>query len=117
MKAAGYAPCQEKSRQNRHSHGAVLALSSWARQCACAKLIQASTYVVYIRVVCVVRALGMASFGLKQGDRAFSADPELSKIYTELWKLDENRLKPGEHYCINLQGGKPNNSGTPRIES
>jgi hypothetical protein len=35
----------------------------------------------------------------------FSADRELSKICTELWKLDENRLKPGVDYQINLQGG------------
>ena len=36
----------------------------------------------------------------------FSADRELSAIYTELWKLDENRLTPGKHYRINLQGGR-----------
>ena len=38
--------------------------------------------------------------------RDFSADRELSKICTELWKLDENRLKPGVDYQISLQGGK-----------
>ena len=49
----------------------------------------------------------MAGFGIKnKGDRGFSADRALSKIYTELWELDENRLKPGTHYCINLQGGR-----------
>lgn len=40
----------------------------------------------------------------RRGD--FEADQELSKICTELWKLDENRLKPGVDYQINLQGGK-----------
>lgn len=38
--------------------------------------------------------------------RGFSADRELSGICTELWKLDENRLKPGVDYQINLQGGE-----------
>lgn len=48
----------------------------------------------------------MAEFGVKQGrDRRFSADKELSAIYTELWELDVNRLTPGKHYRINLQGG------------
>ena len=49
----------------------------------------------------------MANFGVKnKGDRGFSANRELSAIYTELWELDENRLTPGKHYRINLQGGQ-----------
>lgn len=36
---------------------------------------------------------------------SFCCDPELSKICNELWKLDENRLRPGKDYVINLQGG------------
>ena len=48
----------------------------------------------------------MAQFGVQRGrDRGFSADKELSAIYTELWELDVNRLTPGKHYRINLQGG------------
>lgn len=47
----------------------------------------------------------MADFGVQRGDRRFSADKELSAIYTELWELDVNRLTPGKHYRINLQGG------------
>jgi poly(U)-specific endoribonuclease len=48
----------------------------------------------------------MANFGVKnRGGRGFAADRELSAIYTELWELDENRLTPGKHYRINLQGG------------
>ena len=46
---------------------------------------------------------------------SFSADRELSKICTELWKLDENRLKPGVDYQINLQGGKVWHSGLVHI--
>ena len=42
---------------------------------------------------------------MAQGRRDFSADRELSKICTELWRLDENRLNPGVDYQINLQGG------------
>ena len=49
----------------------------------------------------------MANFGVKnKGDRGFSADRQLSSIYTELWELDENRLTPGKHYRIHLQGGQ-----------
>ena len=49
----------------------------------------------------------MANFGVKnKGDKGFSADRELSAIYTELWELDENRLTPGKHYRIDLQGGQ-----------
>ena len=48
----------------------------------------------------------MANFGVgNKGGRGFSADRELSEIYTELWELDENRLEPGKHYRISLQGG------------
>ena len=36
----------------------------------------------------------------------FNADRELSQICTELWELDDNRLKPGVDYQINLQGGR-----------
>ena len=55
-------------------------------------------YVLTVRV--------MANFGVgNRGGRGFSADRELSEIYTELWELDENRLEPGKHYRINLQGG------------
>lgn len=42
----------------------------------------------------------------KRGDR-FAPDEELSKICTELWEADENRLTPGKDYLINLQGGGP----------
>lgn len=38
-------------------------------------------------------------------DDKFEPDPELSKICTELWEADENRLEPGKDYQINLQGG------------
>ena len=57
--------------------------------------------------VCIIIAVSvMADMGVKnKGDRGFSADRELSRIYTELWELDENRLTPGKHYRINLQGG------------
>ena len=49
----------------------------------------------------------MANFGVKnRGGRGFAADRELSAIYTKLWELDENRLMPGKHYRINLQGGQ-----------
>ena len=52
----------------------------------------------------------MANFGVKnRGGRGFAADRELSAIYTELWELDENRLTPGKHYRINLQGGQCTN--------
>ena len=37
--------------------------------------------------------------------RGFSADSELSKIYTELWVLDKNRLEPEIHYHIDIQEG------------
>ncbi|XP_060759292.1 poly(U)-specific endoribonuclease-C-like [Neoarius graeffei] len=33
-----------------------------------------------------------------------AVDQELSAIVSELWKLDENRVKPGIDYTINLQG-------------
>ena len=51
----------------------------------------------------------MARFGVELGGGGgrFSADRELSGIFTELWKLDENRLTPGKHYRINLQRGQP----------
>ena len=47
----------------------------------------------------------MARFGVERGSGGgrFSADREISGIFTELWKLDENRLTPGKHYRINLQ--------------
>ena len=49
----------------------------------------------------------MARFGVERGGGGgrFSADREISGIFTELWKLDENRLTPGKHYRINLQRG------------
>ena len=55
------------------------------------------------------RASKMARFGVELGGGGgrFSADRELSGIFTELWKLDENRLTPGKHYRINLQRGQP----------
>jgi hypothetical protein len=34
----------------------------------------------------------------------FDPNHELSKIFTELWRLDDNRLKPGTDYMIDLQG-------------
>lgn len=37
-------------------------------------------------------------------DFRFNHDPELSAICTELWELDENRLRPGIDYRIDLQG-------------
>lgn len=40
----------------------------------------------------------------RRGD--FRPNSELSQICTELWELDENRLKPGVDYQIDLQGGK-----------
>ena len=51
----------------------------------------------------------MARFGVERGGGGgpFSADREISGIFTELWKLDENRLTPGKHYRINLQRGQP----------
>ena len=36
---------------------------------------------------------------------AFKPDLELSKICTELWEADGNRLTPGKDYQIDLQGG------------
>ena len=36
----------------------------------------------------------------------FNPDRELSKVCTELWELDENRLVPGRDYQIDLQGGE-----------
>ena len=36
----------------------------------------------------------------------FEPNSELSKICTQLWEADENRLVPGRDYQINLQGGK-----------
>ena len=57
-----------------------------------------------------VRIAIMANFGVKnRGGRGFAVDRELSAIYTELWELDENRLTPGKHYRINLQGGQCTN--------
>lgn len=48
----------------------------------------------------------MARFGVEQKTgRGFSADKELSDIFTQLWELDENRLIPEKHYDIDLQGG------------
>lgn len=35
---------------------------------------------------------------------SFNADPELSAICTELWRLDENRLEIGKDVVIDLQG-------------
>ncbi len=35
----------------------------------------------------------------------FTPQEELSRICTELWDLDENRLTPGSDYAIDLQGG------------
>lgn len=32
-------------------------------------------------------------------------DAELSRLFTRLWEVDENRLTPGRDYAINLQGG------------
>ena len=31
-------------------------------------------------------------------------DANLSDVIHELWQLDDNRLEPGKHYAINLQG-------------
>lgn len=52
----------------------------------------------------VVPVVSWSAMAQRRGD--FSADSELSRICTELWKLDDNRLKPGEDYQINLQGGR-----------
>jgi poly(U)-specific endoribonuclease len=35
----------------------------------------------------------------------FRPNEELSRICQELWDLDDNRLKPGVDYVIDLQGG------------
>lgn len=45
-------------------------------------------------------SLPITTFGT---DRSHSTPKD---IYTELWGLDENRLTPGKHYRINLQGGQ-----------
>lgn len=38
---------------------------------------------------------------------SFTSDTdELSKVCSELWDLDDNRLTPGVDYCINEQGGQ-----------
>lgn len=39
------------------------------------------------------------------GTPGFSPHDSLSGICSELWDLDENRLRPGQDYAINLQGG------------
>lgn len=41
---------------------------------------------------------------MAQKDR-FEPHDDLSKICSELWSLDENRLTPGQDYAIDLQGG------------
>ena len=48
----------------------------------------------------------MHEISLHKMQRSFNPDPELSKVCSELWGLDENRLTPGVDYAINLQGGK-----------
>ena len=35
--------------------------------------------------------------------RSFNPDPVLTQIGQELWDLDDNRLKPGHDYAIDLQ--------------
>ncbi|KAK6179583.1 hypothetical protein SNE40_011907 [Patella caerulea] len=35
---------------------------------------------------------------------AYTPDPELSKILTKLWEMDDNKCYPGEDYEIELQG-------------
>ena len=106
MKAAN-APVKEKSRHYLHPQSTdrpAVARSLIAQLhdgCACAYINR--HHLAGDELSCEEI---MASFGLRnKGDRAFSADRELSRIYTELWKLDENRLKPGKHYRIDLQGG------------
>ena len=36
---------------------------------------------------------------------SFNPNPILTRIGQELWELDDNRLKPGEDYAIDLQVG------------
>ena len=48
---------------------------------------------------------------------SFNPDPILSRIGQELWELDDNRLKPGEDYAIDLQVVSLTRSGAciPRV--
>ena len=48
---------------------------------------------------------------------SFNPDPILSRIGQELWELDDNRLKPGEDYAIDLQVVSLTRSGAciPRL--
>ncbi|XP_062510215.1 uridylate-specific endoribonuclease B-like [Corticium candelabrum] len=41
----------------------------------------------------------------RRGHNLPDEDPELSRLFTQLWRLDKNRLTPGRDYEINLQGG------------
>lgn len=106
MDCTGSNYCLRKWRQQE---GDIESLSFMTYSGACT-----ACFCVVVRLSCICTFLNiLLPLSLSSGCarfcccfNSFNPDPILTRIGQELWDLDDNRLKPGEDYVIDLQAGR-----------